>query len=141
MNKIKQVIVVRGDLKKMLRQDGKLCAQVSHASLGAVFRNSTSTAQEPQHRFDVQRRYKTIEMDQHMSHWFDVEFTKVIVRCEDEAHLLAIYEQVVASNIPYYALIKDAGHTVFSEPTYTCLGIGPAPSDIIDAITGKLPLL
>ncbi len=131
MDKIKQVIVVRGDLTKMLKLKGKLCAQVSHASLGAVFKTS----------YVDDKHNKVIYMDSDMEHWFNCEFTKVVVKCENEQQLLDLCDQAIAAGIQNYALIKDAGHTVFSEPTYTCLGIGPVKSSVIDTITGHLPLL
>lgn len=134
MSKPKQVIVVRGDLVKLLRFEGKLAAQVSHASLGAVFKNSKVM------EFDG-GKMKCIPMDEDCEKWFNVEFTKIVVKCVDEQHILDLYSKVEQSGIPYYSLIKDAGHTVFSEPTITCLGIGPASAEEIDAITGGLPLL
>jgi peptidyl-tRNA hydrolase, PTH2 family len=45
-----------------------------------------------------------------------------------------------AAVLPAY-LIRDAGRTVIPEGTMTCLGIGPAPAEKIDALTGSLPLL
>ena len=38
-------------------------------------------------------------------------------------------------------LIEDAGHTEIPAGTKTVLGLGPAPSNIIDQVTGDLPLL
>jgi PTH2 family peptidyl-tRNA hydrolase len=38
-------------------------------------------------------------------------------------------------------LIKDAGFTEFTEPTYTCLSIGPAKTELINKVTGNLPTL
>lgn len=142
MNKVKQVIVVRGDLDKLLKFKGKLAAQVSHASLGALFKNSTYYRGECG---DSLLRKCIPVLNGDVLQWFDKEFTKVVVKCKDEKELLEIYEKVKNSEHEvlrtYHSLIKDAGHTVFDQPTLTCLGIGPAPSNIIDEITGKLPLL
>jgi len=39
------------------------------------------------------------------------------------------------------SIILDAGHTEIPAGTKTVLGIGPAPNNIIDQVTGDLPLL
>jgi len=40
------------------------------------------------------------------------------------------------------SLIQDQGHTEFAgQLTYTAVAVGPAKAELIDEITGKLPLL
>jgi len=36
---------------------------------------------------------------------------------------------------------EDAGHTEIPSGTKTVLGLGPAPNNLIDQVTGDLPLL
>jgi PTH2 family peptidyl-tRNA hydrolase len=46
-----------------------------------------------------------------------------------------------AAGVPC-AVVVDAGQTEFhGVPTKTCCAVGPAWTDEVDAITGKLPLL
>jgi PTH2 family peptidyl-tRNA hydrolase len=39
------------------------------------------------------------------------------------------------------AIIHDSGLTQVSPGTATCVGIGPAPAELVDKITGDLQLL
>lgn len=136
---VKQVIVVRNDLRSKLRH-GKLAAQVAHASMGAVF--SRSVVQEYGNigsADDTVYRSKQIPLTPELEYWFNEMFTKVVLRCDDEAHLLEIHKQAEEAGI-MNALIKDAGNTVFREPTYTCIGIGPATSEQLSAITDNLKM-
>jgi PTH2 family peptidyl-tRNA hydrolase len=114
----KQVIVFRSDLKL---SKGKIAAQAGHAAISA--------AQEAhkQHR-----------------NWWDAWLfegqRKVAVKVKDEKELLALEEQANDLGLPN-ALIVDRGLTEIPPGTVTCLGIGPAPAEKIDKLTGKLPLL
>jgi PTH2 family peptidyl-tRNA hydrolase len=38
-------------------------------------------------------------------------------------------------------IVTDAGLTEIPEGTETILGVGPAPSNLVDQVTGELPLL
>jgi peptidyl-tRNA hydrolase len=60
--------------------------------------------------------------------------------CESEPALRALETQSERAGLPV-ALIEDAGHTVVAAGTATCIGIGPADSASIDAITGMLKLV
>ena len=113
---LKQVIVVRTDLKM---GKGKLAAQVAHASLQAFLNCRNET---------WKRR------------WLDSGAKKVVLKVKSLQELLEIYRKAKAAGLPV-ALIADAGKTQLEPGTITCVGIGPAPSRLIDPITGHLKLL
>jgi PTH2 family peptidyl-tRNA hydrolase len=118
MLKFKQAIVVRNDLKM---STGKIAAQVAHASL--------SSAEEC--------RKKNIEW---YIKWIDEGQRKVVLKVPDLQELLKLYDKAKMMKLPV-AIIEDAGLTELEPGTVTALGIGPAPSEEIDKVTGSLPLL
>jgi len=65
---------------------------------------------------------------------------KIAVKVENEEALLELEKQAKEMALPC-ALIVDRGLTEIPPDTTTCLGIGPAPSEEVDKLTGKLPLL
>jgi PTH2 family peptidyl-tRNA hydrolase len=112
---MKQVIVVNEALNL---PRGKLAAQVAHAAVAAFL----------EAKRDAQRI------------WLTVGMPKVVVRCGSESELLEIQEQAERAGLPV-APIRDAGHTVVVADTLTCIGIGPAASDAVDAVTRSLKLV
>jgi PTH2 family peptidyl-tRNA hydrolase len=112
---MKQVIVVNEALRL---PRGKLAAQVAHAAVAALLEAPP----------DNQR------------HWFAEGMPKVVLRVEDEAELLALEQQALAAGLPT-ALIRDAGRTVIAPNTPTCVGLGPAEIEALDAVTGTLRLV
>ena len=110
---LKQVIVVRKDLKL---KKGKLAVQVAHASLSAAEKSSWK------------------------KEWMHELQKKTVLKCENLDELIGIYEDAKKNGLPT-ELISDAGRTHIAPGTVTCVGIGPAPEDEIDKITGKLKLL
>ncbi|MFP4187824.1 MAG: peptidyl-tRNA hydrolase Pth2 [Halobacteria archaeon] len=112
---MKQVIAVRTDLGM---GDGKLAAQVAHASLNAYEDANDTDADE----------------------WRRTGATKVVVSVEGEDELLGLEREARAANLPH-ALVRDAGRTQVDAGTATALGVGPAPSRDVDAVTGNLKLL
>lgn len=128
----KQVIVVRTDLD--WKGFGKLPAQVAHASLGAAV--SKSFIMEG----SGNKRFLAIPLTTDNEEWWKEKFTKVVCRCDSEAELIALYEAAKKAGLEC-VLIKDAAHTVFTEPTLTTVGIGPGPIESIDKITKHLKLL
>lgn len=148
--KTKQVIVVIEEYAKKWR--GKMMAQVAHASLGSLMRmmSKEECTYLPGGMYEEgQKHYKyTLEFQEGtlLDQWLNGSFTKVVVYVKTEKELLDLIEKLEdekISPIPVpYALIKDSGLTVFhGQPTITCLGIGPWDSDVIDKVTGHLPLL
>ena len=114
----KQVIVFRSDLKL---SKGKIAAQAGHAAVSAS---------------EEARKHKRTWWDA----WMREGQRKIAVRVKDEEELLKLEKQAKKMDLPN-ALIVDKGLTEVPAGTITCLGIGPAPAEEIDKITGNLRLL
>lgn len=114
----KQVIVVRTDIKM---GKGKLAVQVAHASVSSA---------------EICRAVKP----EWFKKWIDTGQKKIVVKVKDVEELKNLKKKADDLGLPN-ALIIDAGLTQLEPGTITALGIGPAPADIIDKITGELPLL
>jgi len=112
---MKQVIVVNESLNL---PRGKLSAQVAHASVASFLVSQPS--------------FQKI--------WLEVGMPKVVLSAHSEEEVLAIYKSAHDASLPTQ-LIKDAGKTVVSAGTITCVGIGPAQEADIDKITGSLKLI
>ena len=126
--KTKQVIVVN---KSLNMTQGKLAAQVAHASMGALL--STT-------RRNIDTILIDLPIGSAWEDWLDGIFTKVVVYVKSESKLIDIYNKARDRQLPC-ALIKDSGLTFFDKPTYTCVGIGPAWNDEFIGLTDKLQLL
>jgi PTH2 family peptidyl-tRNA hydrolase len=114
----KQVIVFRTDLRL---SKGKIAAQAGHAAVSAA---------EEAHK-------------RHRSWWEAWLFEgqrKIAVKVKGEKELVELESQAKDLGLPV-ALIVDRGLTEIPPDTVTCLGIGPAPAEKVDKLTGKLPLL
>jgi PTH2 family peptidyl-tRNA hydrolase len=114
----KQVIVFRSDLQM---SKGKIAAQAGHAAVSA--------AQEA-----YARHRKWWEA------WLYEGQKKVALKVPSEKELGELEEAADDLGLPR-ALIVDRGLTEIPEGSVTCLGIGPAPVNMIDRLTGKLKLL
>lgn len=113
----KQVIVFRSDLKM---SKGKIAAQAGHAAVLAAE--------------EARKHYR-----EWWKAWMKEGQCKIAVEVKSEKELLKLERQARESALPH-ALITDRGLTEVPPGTMTCLGIGPAPAERIDKITGVLPL-
>ena len=111
---MKQAIVARADLNM---GEGKLAAQVAHASLMAYE--------------DADRR------DQ--SEWKGAGQKKVVLQADGEAQLFELADSAEREGIAH-AIVRDAGHTELEPGTVSALAVGPAREDLIDRVTGDLSL-
>lgn len=114
----KLVIVTRADLPLSA---GKLAAQVSHAAVDCALLTKKNKSDW-------------------FSKWQREGGKKVVVKVESLDEFFTLKEKAEKLDI-CTSLISDAGHTEIPEGTQTVLGIGPAPSNLIDQVTGELPLL
>lgn len=107
-------------IKKMNGIRGKMITQGGHAYLHSFW--------------DSERRFPKFAEDYKNSD----HPRKITVYVDTEKELFALFEKY--QNQCGVSLVKDAGFTVFNEPTITCLGIGPIKEDDIDADLKNLKL-
>lgn len=118
----KMVIVVRSDLKM---GKGKMASQVAHAAVNCALMGNNSLL---------------YNKDSIMMQWMLGGTKKVVLKCKSLDELEAIEEAALASGLTC-SKVRDAGHTQLEPHTVTCLGIGPGTPDVVDKVTGHLPLL
>ena len=100
---------------------GKIAVQVGHASV--------TVAEETRKR-----------RPDWWKAWWDEGQRKVVVKVQTESDLEKIRREAEELGLAA-AIIHDSGLTQISPGTATCVGIGPAPGELVDKITGELPLL
>jgi len=170
MNNIKQVIVIRADLKM---RRGKESAQIAHASQKVFFDRMNKNNPEFSHKYGD----FNCDFTHPMLEWMGSNYTKIVVSCNSEEELFNLHTQAKEAGI-INAIIQDLGFTEFKEDcpicnrlglietsvgsntfrgtdytcdkcngsgkisklTYTSLAIGPDYSEKIDPITGHLKL-
>ena len=114
----KMVIVTRKDLNL---SPGKLAAQVAHAAVNCAL--------------ETKRRNS-----KWFNKWQNEGAKKAVVKVDTTDDFHPLKEKAEQLNM-VSQIITDAGHTEIPAGTKTVLGIGPAPNNIIDQVTGDLPLL
>lgn len=112
------VIVTRKDLNL---SKGKLAAQVAHAAVTCAI--------------ETKKNHK-----KWFTKWMGEGAKKAIVKTESVDDFNELKRKADQLNIESI-IISDAGHTEVPIGTKTVLGIGPAPTNLIDQVTGHLTLL
>ena len=114
----KQVIVVRRDLGM---GTGKIAAQVAHA---AVMATEETKDRKPEW----------------FEEWLSTGQAKVVVKVSSMDELMEVRKRAESLHLTVVQ-VHDSGLTQIPPGTSTCIGIGPAPSDLIDKVTSDLKLL
>jgi PTH2 family peptidyl-tRNA hydrolase len=114
----KQVIAVRMDLKM---GKGKIASQTAHASLSS----SINVMKKKRSWFEI---------------WNAQGQKKVVLKARNLKHLEDLRDKAMYLKLPW-EMITDRGLTEVKPGTVTCMAIGPAPEDLVDKVTGDLPLL
>ena len=126
----KQVIVMKKFPKARNMRTGKYIAQGAHASLGALL--SLSSIVDDKLIIPLNNPF--------IWDWITGRFTKVTCYVETDEELVFTHNSAKLAGIPS-ALITDAGLTEFNGvPTLTAVGVGPNDEELINKITGHLPL-
>jgi len=121
MQEVKQVIVIRRDLKM---RRGKEIAQGAHAAMIWM----SEAMRSKKHLTNEQRE------------WLDGSFTKITLQVNSEEELLDVFNRAKLKGLTVH-MVTDAGKTEFDGvPTRTALAIGPHEESKINEITGDLKL-
>ncbi len=129
MKRIKQVILIRKDLKM---RRGKEIAQGSHAAMEFLVSQLRESL----------RRNATphLELNAGEQSWIREGMPKICLQVNSEQELLSYQQKAAALGLKSF-LIRDSGRTEFNGiPTLTACAIGPDEADRIDAVTGELSL-
>ena len=100
---------------------GKECAQVAHASM-ALGRQCQE--QDP----------TSLEL------WENESYAKVVLKADSLEEMEEVAKMASEQGMPN-VMIADAGRTQIPSGSHTVLGLGPAPSSVLDELTGQFKLL
>lgn len=135
MRNIRQTIIVRKDLNM---RKGKMCSQVSHASMLSLLNLMNKEYVTDKHGNESIRLVTEYGRDSYLGEWLEGSFTKICLGCDNEVELLDLYKKADELNIPV-VLVTDNGVTEFNGvKTNTCIAIGPFLKEEIDKVTSHL---
>lgn len=135
INPIKQVIIIRKDLKM---RRGKEIAQGSHASM--KFLAHKIRAVQDNKVQSMAGEHFPVFLTEAEEYWLLNRFAKICLKVNSEEELLKLHQKALDAGLTS-CLVTDSGKTEFNGvPTNTCIAIGPDEVEKIDAITGNLKL-
>lgn len=138
----KQVIVAN---KGLNMSRGKLCAQVSHASMAFIswmIRNNVSRMMKTGDYFTA------FSIDKNLyENWIEGAFTKIVLAVDDESELNAVIEYAIANGmkegVDFFCIRDNCLTELTPDETgtrFTCIGFLPMEAEKIDVITRHLKL-
>jgi peptidyl-tRNA hydrolase len=98
-------------VQKMNGIRGKMCTQAGHAYVHALMYAQEHFPEQAKAYLEGEHAYK---------------ITLIVNTVDDLKSLQETYKNICATK-----LVTDKGFTVFTEPTTTCLGLGPITEDLI----------
>ena len=140
MDEIKQVIIIRKDLKM---RKGKMIAQGAHAAMKVLLDRASVTKIAKDSKLWAEEWMWQLQLNEKepIFNWLKGSFTKVVVGVDSLEELEEIEHKAMKMGI-LTSKILDAGRTEFhGQRTITALAVGPEWSNKIDKITGGLKLL
>lgn len=140
MNEVKQIIVIRKDLK--IRK-GKAIAQGAHAAMKVILDKASvvKIAKGSKLLADEWMWQLQINEKEPIYNWLMGGFTKIVVSVDSLEELEALETKAMKAGI-LTAKVLDEGRTEFHGiRTITALAIGPEWANKIDPITQHLKLL
>jgi len=114
----KMVVVTRTDLSL---SQGKLAAQVAHAAVACALETKKKNPKW-------------------FNKWQEEGGKKAVLKVDSVDDFIPLKDKAEKLDIVTF-IVVDAGHTEIPAGTKTVLGIGPAPNNLIDQVTGDLLLL
>jgi peptidyl-tRNA hydrolase len=124
-------IFAKESVDKMKGSRGKLASQAGHAYLHAFW-----DALKYENEFGGTQRYAYRQAIAYRESDHAYKITLIVDTVEELVELQTRYKDICGTS-----LVKDAGFTVFEEPTITCLGLGPIFVDNIGDDLKSLKLL
>ncbi len=122
-------IFAKESIDKMKGSRGKLASQAGHAYLHAFWDAQQLDMRDEDHSLvdglNITRR-KAQQAVAYRQSKHAYKITVVVDTVEELVQLQKKYKTICGTS-----LVKDAGFTVFEEPTITCLGLGPISVDNI----------